>query len=106
MNLEEKPLNQRMNTNIDNSLMIASTDFPSEQVTSRAHRLISQSQQNLDLTVQSTSPQQYIPQGETVIQQYTMDLVASGRDDAEVVDSLEQYYSSLAHGFDDELMRV
>jgi hypothetical protein len=30
----------------------------------------------------------------------------SGRDNAEVVDSLEQYYTKLSEGFDEELSRV
>ncbi|TNV74000.1 hypothetical protein FGO68_gene15745 [Halteria grandinella] len=98
-NPDDPEKHQRMNTNIENSLMVASTDFPSELVTSRVQRL---SPQNLDLVASTQQPNQ----ADTVIQQYTMDLVTSGRDDAEIVDSLEQYYSSLAHGFDDELMRV
>ncbi len=36
----------------------------------------------------------------TLIQTYTLDLLASGRDDAEIVDGLEQYYSKLGNGFD------
>jgi len=35
-----------------------------------------------------------------------MDLLASGRDDAEIVDGLEQYFSKLHSGFDQELMKV
>lgn len=44
--------------------------------------------------------------GDTVIQQFAMDLLESGRNDAEIVDSLEQYYSTIALGFDDELHRI
>ena len=42
-NDEKFMVQQRMNTNIDNSLMVASTDFPSEIVTSRAIPLPTQS---------------------------------------------------------------
>lgn len=38
----------------------------------------------------------------SLIQQYAQDLISSGRDDAEIVDGLEQYYSKLASGFDNE----
>ena len=44
--------------------------------------------------------------GDTLIQQYALDLVDSGREDAEIVDSLEQYYSKLSKGFEDELLRT
>ena len=42
----------------------------------------------------------------TLIQSYTLDLVSSGRDDAEIVDGLEQYYSKLGNGFDEELAKL
>ena len=42
----------------------------------------------------------------SLIQQYARELVLSGRDDAEVVDSLEQYHARLAEGFDLELQRL
>ena len=33
-------------------------------------------------------------------------MLASGRDDAEIVDGLEQYYSKLGNGFDQELAKL
>jgi hypothetical protein len=42
----------------------------------------------------------------TLIQSYTLNLVSSGRDDAEIVDGLEQYYSKLGNGFDEELAKL
>lgn len=42
----------------------------------------------------------------TLIQSYTLNLVGSGRDDAEIVDGLEQYYSKLGNGFDEELAKL
>jgi hypothetical protein len=45
-------------------------------------------------------------QGETLVKQYTIDLINSGRDDAEIVDGIEQYYSKLSQGFDFELQKV
>jgi glutamate/tyrosine decarboxylase-like PLP-dependent enzyme len=63
----------------------------------------------MDLTVHSLKqlPTTEAPLlGESVIQQYTLDLLLSGRDDAETVDSLEQYFTNLAGGFEEELHRI
>lgn len=88
--------------------MAASTEFPSELVTSRQNKLPTQPANNSDLplTARIFEEDDQTPRGDSVVQQYTIDLLLSGRDDAEIVDSLEQYYTKLSQGFDDELARI
>ena len=52
------------------------------------------STQNLNLDLSSAVKASPDPSN-TLIQQYTFDLLASGRDDAEIVDGLESYYAKL-----------
>jgi len=87
--------------------MAASTEFPSELVTSRQIKLPTHPANNSDIPLTArVFEEDQTPRGDTVVQQYTIDLLISGRDDAEIVDSLEQYYTKLSQGFDEELARV
>eukprot|EP00347_Sterkiella_histriomuscorum_P015923 403355172 len=99
----------------------ASTEFPSELNTSRFKpfeslqkqpQLPLQSLINNDLqihlnqsnSVQQIDQQDFLPQN--IVQQFTSDLIQSGRNEPEIVESLEQYYNKLCKNSDDEIVQL